>query len=214
MTISLCHVTPEANVKAILRKGLNCDHQGYIYFFEDSILSHHSGVSISARDAVAAHMRKTVATPYYVFGLDLAALNSPMRAADDSSFGGQYHFRVKQSHIAPEYLTTVGSGAVNEPFTRHIRALFMADEVGVAYTGQSLEALYQIGLAKKIADIIKTCQNEPEKRRYYEHHAQQWGCTWMDAVEQLYRWRPETPWFHLHRAPLYSFHYPQLHTMV
>ncbi|WP_461133910.1 hypothetical protein [Spirosoma lituiforme] len=214
MTISLCHVTPETNIKAILRQGLRCDHQGYIYFFVDTTLTHRSGVSISTREAVAAHMRKTVENPYCVFQLDLEALKSPLKSCDDSSFGGQYHVRVKQAHIAPEYLTIVGKGMVDKLFTRHIRTLFMADEVGVNFTGQSLEEIYQVGLDKKIAEIIETCLNEPEKRAYYEQCAEDWGCTWPDAIAQLYRWRPETPWFHLHRAPLRWFYYPKLNEIV
>lgn len=86
----------------------------------------------------------------------------------------------------------------------------MADEVGVDYSGQRLEELYQIGLNKKIAEIIETCLNDSEKRAYYEQRAEEWGCIWPDAIAQLYRWRPETLWFHLHRAPLRWFYYPTI----
>lgn len=104
----------------------------------------------------------------------------------------------------------MGRGTIDELLTRRICVLFMADEVGSDYTGQRLEELYQIGLNKKIAEIIETCLNDPEKRVYYEQRAKEWGCTWPDAIAQLYRWRPETPWLHLHRAPLKWFYYHTL----
>ena len=145
---ALCHITPEYNAPSILEYGISASPNGYIYMFEDGDLVHPSGKSIPMSDIIALLLNKIQTNQYFKFSIDPKGFETTIERDNLPTFGGGYHWKVRQERIKSEFIRVVDNREAIKKDTIELRNMFFADKLGLPYQGQSYQQLCQIAIKR------------------------------------------------------------------
>ena len=142
---NLCHITPDYNAPSILKYGISSSPDGYIYLFQDGNLLHKSGKSLPMSDTIALLLNKIQTNHYFKFSIDPKGFKTlPERDNNANTFGGGYHWKVRQESTKSEFIKVVDYRAAIKNDAIELRNMFMADQHGITYVGQSYQRLCRI----------------------------------------------------------------------